>query len=347
MISTKNYWCENELTTIRNRLEYKLLYIANKTTLQDVKEYLSYFEKNRVDRKIKEYIDNGYLKIATNIDKLSFLTVDELKNILKVNSLKISGKKEELIDRIKSNVQENQYIAYLPIGEYITRTDRGNIRYTELLNAKDVVFYETFEKIAEFICKSDYHSAERLSKNFYKANHFKSKDVDLGFQLHNAYLPELKKRFTNEYDKHTYSAVVANDFLGGTIDINIINNYIKKYKNVEFNNQTWHNIQAYYYNLRNLYLYKKENVKYYSISTAHDNKTCKYCNDMNRKVFKIHDAVKGVNFPPFCQYCRCTILPVDTKSNKINYVGISHNTMKKTVLMCKLIAFFYFLLFVV
>ena len=324
MIKFKNYWCENNLTTIRNKLDYKLLYIANKASLNYVKEYLSYFGEHTVDKKIKEYIDNGYLKIATNDDKLSFLTIADLKKILKANSLKVSGKKSELIDRIKNNIPNNKYQCYLPIEGYIMRTDRGDEKYHELLEAKDVVLYDTFEKIAGFIYKSDYHSAEKLSEKFYRSNHFKYKSIDWNGRIHVIYPPKFEKQFISEYGKPIYSAIVANDYLGGTVNIEIINAYIKKYENRELNNQTWHTLRAYHGNLRELYLLSKENIKYYSISASNDDQTCIHCKGMDEKKFRVSDAIRGVNFPPFCECCRCTILPVIPNPTHNKYFSYMH-----------------------
>lgn len=51
---------------------------------------------------------NNYLQVSDSFMELDYLTVVELKAILKQNALSISGKKAELIQRIKTNVPSNQ-----------------------------------------------------------------------------------------------------------------------------------------------------------------------------------------------------------------------------------------------
>ena len=291
MTTAKDYWCENELTTIRNRLDYKLLYIANKASLDYVKEYLSYFGESRVNQKIKEYIDNGCLKIATNKDKLSILPVTDLKEILKVNSLKVSGKKAELIDRIKDSIPEEKYKIYLPCEKYIVRTDKGEMKYKEFINSENIILYDIFEKVATFILKSDYRSAEILSQRFYQSNHFKyrgiNQSINVGIVLPNG----LKEQLIDEYGQEIYAALVANDYIGATVDINIINLFLKNCDiDTEFTKQTWSETIAYYCNLRYLFNYKNSKIKSYTISTANDDKTCSKCKSMNGKKFRISEC---------------------------------------------------------
>ncbi len=52
---------------------------------------------------ITKLIENGYVKIACPSDDLSFLTTVQLKEILKFFSLKTSGKKQDLIERIQDH----------------------------------------------------------------------------------------------------------------------------------------------------------------------------------------------------------------------------------------------------
>ena len=96
------------------------------------------------------------------------------------------------------------------------------------------------------------------------------------------------------------------------------------------NNQTWHTLRAYHGNLRELYLLSKENIKYYSISASHDDQTCIHCKGMDGKKFRVSDAIKGVNFPPFCKYCRCVILPVIPNPTHNKYFSYMRKKQKGT-----------------
>ena len=69
-------------------------------------------------------LDEGYLRIATNEEKLIGLKVTELKEILKSNSLTITGKKEDLIQRIVDNLPDSSYGKYVQ-GEFYILTEIG------------------------------------------------------------------------------------------------------------------------------------------------------------------------------------------------------------------------------
>ena len=307
---SKDYWCENELTTTRNRLDYKLLYIASGCPLKYIEDYLSYFGKVKVKRKIKSYFDKGYLKSATTADKLYTLTVPELKNILKEHGLKVTGKKDELVSRIAGNISENEYSSHVSKDECIIRTEKGKEYYDTLRKTKDTVLYGVFKNVALFIENSNEALAQNLAENFYASNHFKYKNTSQMGRLYPTIPAAFKRKFISEYGIKIYTALVANSYLGGTVDLWVIKDYLKEYnidENIDKN--SWHNLRLYFYNLRELYVLKKEGIQYYSISAANDERSCKHCLEMNEQKFKITDAKKGVNFPPFCDYCRCMILP--------------------------------------
>lgn len=51
-------------------------------------------------------------------------------------------------------------------------------------------------------------------------------------------------------------------------------------------------------------------VEKYEFLAAIDSRTSKLCKNQNSKVYKLSDAVVGVNFPPLHPHCRSTVVPV-------------------------------------
>lgn len=47
----------------------------------------------------------------------------------------------------------------------------------------------------------------------------------------------------------------------------------------------------------------------YTISTCGDGRVCEKCKKLDGKSFSVTKAVVGKNLPPFCDSCRCVILP--------------------------------------
>ncbi|APX72685.1 minor capsid protein [Companilactobacillus allii] len=84
-------------------------WLNNKDYLETPPSYFEYeFGINAIAHK-DSLIKNNLLKYSSPSNSLSVLKVTELKNILRNNSLKVSGKKSELIGRIKENLDEDTY----------------------------------------------------------------------------------------------------------------------------------------------------------------------------------------------------------------------------------------------
>lgn len=64
--------------------------------------------------RVKRLVREGYLQFAEPQDALEFLTIPQLKDILRANKQKLSGKKAELITRILENIPSQNYSKQLP-----------------------------------------------------------------------------------------------------------------------------------------------------------------------------------------------------------------------------------------
>jgi SPP1 gp7 family putative phage head morphogenesis protein len=75
-------------------------------------------------------------------------------------------------------------------------------------------------------------------------------------------------------------------------------------------------------NLANIDSYKHHTVEKYQYVAVMNEKTCPVCGKLNGKVFKISEAIIGVNYPLIHPNCRCTTLPYieySEDSTTINY----------------------------
>jgi len=50
-------------------------------------------------------------------------------------------------------------------------------------------------------------------------------------------------------------------------------------------------------------------IKQYVVSTSGDGRVCDACKKQDGKKYDVKDAIIGKNCPPFCDDCRCVILP--------------------------------------
>lgn len=85
--------------------------------------------------RVAKLFENGYLAYGTPKDNLNYLTIAELKEILRANGQKVGGKKEELVNRVAENVPLEKYAERIPRIYKVTEKGRREIEnrssYTE------------------------------------------------------------------------------------------------------------------------------------------------------------------------------------------------------------------------
>ena len=54
---------------------------------------------------------------------------------------------------------------------------------------------------------------------------------------------------------------------------------------------------------------KENGIERYAVSTSGDERVCTACASHEGKIYNTADAVIGKNHPPFCESCRCVVLP--------------------------------------
>lgn len=113
-------------------------------------ERISKFEYNEkigdFEYLLKKAIENEDLKYADNYEKLYLLKIPELKEILKFYKLKVNGKKDELIERIKENIETDKLKKLVPEEKAIVLTQKSKV---SLKKYKDKVKSEKIEMETE------------------------------------------------------------------------------------------------------------------------------------------------------------------------------------------------------
>ncbi|HFV7236370.1 TPA: SAP domain-containing protein, partial [Staphylococcus aureus] len=96
----------------------------NREVGKEVKNHFYLLENQiNVDEILNKLINLDYLDIKSNFDvSLFYLKVPELKEILREYKLKLSGNKPELIERIKTNIDENA----IKLPQVYVPTSKGN-----------------------------------------------------------------------------------------------------------------------------------------------------------------------------------------------------------------------------
>lgn len=251
------------------------------------------------------------LEISQYVDLNSYTVVD-LKNILCKKNIPKTWKKQELIQKINNNFSEDELVSILgpiPFKYKLTHAGQEIIKNVPKSATPN---YEFEDECIKLILNRDYNSAFMKICNFKLAAPLNS---GLGYDWCSA-----KKRRWNgmklgfAFKNHKiYRACMIFCNMMGLSDrkIDIIYHRITGEDYVPPNKVFFPKQYVHYdANKRELNDYKKSGIKQYRILSACDVRTCRKCAHMDSKVFNVHGAVIGINFPPFEYKCRCTTVAV-------------------------------------
>lgn len=272
--------------------EYSFLYSANcKSKNQIIGPWLG--TESERETYFDDVLGKGLIKIiSTNDEKLKLKKVDELKCVLRDNGLKVSGKKMILIERIISELEQEQYDHLLCKEEFYKRTPAGEKRYTELGDKRYEAHRKEYEeRDAEF---KEWHQ-KKVQEYL---NDFKSK----GFT-----------KYTIVKSKRCDSPI-CKQMNGQTILIR--------------DSKKGQNIPPFHENClcsiipdRSEYIeselrdYMEMGFTQYEVQEGHKC-NCVICNKMAGKILEIKNAHMGVNLPPYHEECTCDILPYQTEEER-------------------------------
>lgn len=116
---------------------YILNYSDNKIVGYKLPDYML-SELNNYKEIINKLLEENYLRISDTKESIAYLTIPDLKEILRVKKLKLSGRKSELLDRIFENFSDDELEIYVKDRRYIL-TDLGT---EELKNNPPQDYYD-------------------------------------------------------------------------------------------------------------------------------------------------------------------------------------------------------------
>lgn len=153
LTSTEGYF----LKAISNQIVEKL----------NLPGYWTYEYNINYKQLITKLLENGYVKISSAIDDLSFLTAEQLKEILRYFLLPVSGKKQELIDRLLSNhVEIDVALKSLDLYAYrfiLTPAGKKIVKALPKSMTKNIEFED---RCVDLILQQDFSGAWREVCNF-------------------------------------------------------------------------------------------------------------------------------------------------------------------------------------
>lgn len=176
---------------------------------EPIEEYPNYFydyyDITNPKELHKNLIDEGYLEKTSPIIAFEFFSIAELKDILKENSLNVSGKKLDLINRILENIPLEKY------QDYISNLYSLSMKGAELLDKYDYIpklrerninIYEFERKVQNLynpFSDNKIVPFEELLVYYYRGNNGSDKDENSQIKLYLAQAEYKNKDYENSF----------------------------------------------------------------------------------------------------------------------------------------------------
>lgn len=273
---------------------------------------------------ISKFLNMNLLTISNSIDILSTLKMAELKEILEINNFPSSARKKSvLIERIIENIEITKLDELLKNKDkYFILTDEGS-KIVETIKDSITKDIEFEDKCISFLENGDIENAYKLVCEFKirtKNNTFMDWNYELKKGLNTAKLNRYHNILNLNFyhDKNIEKAFKLSYILSDMLGISNYSKLVKRLNNDNIDKSVLKDLMSKIdyesYKIKSNYEIRETNddydvAGYYQILSALDLSTCDICGSLDGKIFKNKDAKVGINYPPFHQGCRCTVVP--------------------------------------
>ena len=259
-----------------------------------------YFRKKSFVNKWYDFcINEELLPISSGYEILPFCTVDELKSILKEHSLKVSGRKAELVERIKENVAESE----LHLIPSLALTDKGIKIYDTFTAKSKKELQEMFNSAVNLLSMNKYIEAYEIMSLYQQKQVYHSSESTPPTETDIANYNMIYSKYSN---KQIPALFKVSSLLGLSYDNSkkLITGYDSSidYETIFYEFEKIRTIEK-------MESYKDQGYSIYEIDTCNDADVCDICTKFQNKTFYIKDYKIGVNAPPFHKGCRCMVFP--------------------------------------
>jgi len=269
----------------------------------------------RFDKFVPLLFEMGLLRLSTYEESIENLTLQKLRDTSKKLGLKVSGRKQELINRIISESSEECVRNIIKNLDIYILTDLGK----EILNnsiviieAKENVFFKT---VIDYILSYNFNIAHDI---ICKKNAEMPFPPGLGVNWAKRYYNGINKydtdifisRMNSSDDKLCTACVIYSEMSGEPITavIQQANKLPVEYENQDIELRIRN--ERYQCDVKKAELTIRshdKNDKYIFVGTL-DTRSCPYCGCLDRHKYTYGEAKVGINYPPMHQGCRCTTI---------------------------------------
>ena len=262
----------------------------------------------------------GLIEMASCLTALGLLKNNALKDILKQNNLKVSGTKQDLVDRIWTNISEDNIRHSSTYTDFYILTANGYNLISDFTKQSENINLAFFTDCIDLILNRNFNDAyQRICKR----NTEISAPPGLGVDWDKSYYTELSKKeeliyqkiFNSDPDTLVVSAAIFSMMSGVTQSETI--KYFNKLFPEHDSSKIGYTISI-ANNIKDIHSYIECNIDKYIFLASLDSKTCPICGKLDGKAFFTKDAKIGLNYPPMHTDCRCTTIAYATKKQLAN-----------------------------
>lgn len=281
---------------------------------------------------MSRFFNEEYLKISNGIKALSYLKVIELKDILRINNLPVSGKKNDLIKRISDNIPiDTININLKNYNRFYELTSKGVSVTIGVFDSatKDIEFEN---ECINYILNNKFDEAYKRVCEFENSKQFKRGiNIDWDNELKRGLLYEISEAYTELFNEETkyisnYLSGYLQTFKASVILGHMLCISYDKIKKIFLRLSHIENLEcdliaeiAYTHSMItekiHIEQFKKLGVKKVELLIDDNDTTCLL---HKSNIIKIDEAIPGINIPPFKKGCKCTITPYQEFRNNCN-----------------------------
>lgn len=265
---------------------------------------------------LKKFKELELIRYSNLEDAIKKLTIKELKEYLRSKDLKLVGNKKDLIDRLLPNLSEEEKKRISVQNKCYILTEKGNQILKKYKNKEENEEQNIFKQTINFIKEQEILQAyNRICEYNIKYNNIGGINFDWKQQLQEGiskidykaikWFMSKDLNINSEIPESDFKAIICFEYLSGKS----CNDIIRLIKNVYNYNEDMLNIQYYnsmLSNEREALDLENLDMKYYEILNT-DN-SCNKCSSKAHKKLQLSKRKVGINFPPLCKECRCTIV---------------------------------------
>lgn len=257
----------------------------------------------------------GLIRIATCKEALETLKLDSLREILKTNGIRTGGKKEELINRIISDIDEPIIKSSKCYHDVYVHTTEGIRVIEESYTKRDDCEISFLKQVVSLITEGNLHNAYKVicDRNM-RESVPRGMGVDWSKESIKGLDDELRKLFSDELERHSYdintSLSIFSELSGESIS-NVARLALKAFPTENIEEETMRYVGLCLSSLRETKDYLSCGYEDVVFIASLDEMTCPICGNLDGKKINLHSGKIGIDLPPMHKGCRCTVVSID------------------------------------